>query len=152
MYEEEDIEPEILKRPKTNPFRTPDYYFETMEDRIMGNIEYQTKKQIPSSKVFQLLKPVLGLAASFALIYLLVYYPITTFVLKDTAKTEITDSVASDWLDEYSFSLVSIDENALVNVLFSDETTTIAQTNPDEVLAYLSSGMNDLAIYSEIQN
>lgn len=152
MYEDENIEPEFLKRPKINPFRTPDNYFETIEDRIMGNIEYQAKKKTTSSVIIRFLKPVLGLAASFALIYLLVYYPINTFLQKDTAKTELTDSVATDWLYADSFNLASIDENALVTAMFSDETSTANQTNPDEVLAYLSSGMNDVEIYSEIQN
>lgn len=146
MYEKENIEPEFMKRPRTNPFRTPDRYFDSIEDRIMGGIEHAAKKKTASSKVFQILKPVLGLAASFALVYVLVYYPINTFLIKDTAKTAITDSSAFDWLDAYT-----IDESTLVNTIFSDETSQASETNPDEMLAYLSSGLNDIEIYSEIQ-
>ncbi len=152
MYEEENIEPDFLKRPKTNPFRTPDYYFESLEDRIMGNIEDKTKKKSSSARLIQFLKPALGLAASFTLVYLLVYYPINTFLLKPTAETTITDTITSDLLTDYSINLASIDENSLINAIFSDETNNLAETNPDELLAYLSTGLNDVEIYTEIQN
>lgn len=152
MYEEKNMEPDFLKRPKANPFRTPDYYFESLEDRVMGNIEYQKKKESSSTRIIRLLKPALGLAASFALVYVLVYYPINTFLLKDTAKTAVTDTITADWLNEYSINLTSVDENLIVNAIFAEDTTNLAETNPDEFLAYLSTGLNDVEIYSEIQN
>jgi hypothetical protein len=152
MYEEENIEPDFLKRPKTNPFRTPDYYFESLEDRIMGNIEDKAKEKSSSAKIIQFMKPALGLAASFTLVYLLVYYPINTFLLKDNTKTAVNTTAPADLLNDYSINLTSIDENSLVDAIFSDETNNIAETNPDEFLAYLSSGLNDVEIYSEIQN
>lgn len=152
MYKEENMEPDFLKRPKSNPFRTPDYYFESLEDRVMGNIEYQKKKESSSTRIIRLLKPALGLAASFSLVYILVYYPINTFLLKDTAKTAVTDTTTTDWLNEYSINLTSVDENLIVNAIFSEDTTNLAETNPDELLAYLSTGLNDVEIYSEIQN
>lgn len=152
MHNENNIEPEILKRPKDNPFRTPEGYFDSLEDRIMGNIKTQERKQTGMSKVIQFVKPAFGLAASFLLVYLLVYYPITTFLLKDSAKIAANDTTSSNWTDIYSFTLSIADENTVVNAVFADDSTTVAETNPDEVLAYLSSRLNDLEIYSEIQN
>lgn len=151
MYEEDHIKPDFGKRPQS-PFRTPENYFESLEDRIMGNINDQTKKKSSSTKIIQFLKPALGLAASFALIYMLVYYPINTFLLKDTVKTELTDTDSTDLLNDYSINLSSIDENSLINAIFTDETNVFAETNPDEFLAYLATGLNDVEIYSEIQN
>ncbi len=153
MYEEENTEPEFLKRNKTNPFRTPDHYFDSIEDRVMGNIADQSQKKTSSAnKVIRLLKPVLGLAASFALVALLVYYPINHLLLKNTVTSVTADSASSDILNSYSFILTSIDENSLVNTIFSDETNSSTAINQDEVLAYLSSGLNDVEIYSEILN
>ncbi len=152
MHEEEKIESEFLKRPKSNPFKAPEYYFDTLEDRIMANVQYQDKKKTKSSGIIQLLKPVLGLAASFALVYLLVYYPITTFLLKDTEQVVSNDSIETDWSEVYSVTLSTVSENTLVNAIFSDETTPESETSPEELLAYLTSGMNDLEIYSAIQN
>jgi hypothetical protein len=152
MYEEENIEPDFLKRPKTNPFKTPDHYFESMEDRIMAGIKQAENPKTKSAKIIQLLKPVLGLAASFALVALLVYYPINYLMLKTASKTEIVQSSSTDAFDSYSLNIGSIDDNTLADVIFSDETSNDSLTNPDELLAYLSSGMNDIEIYSEIQN
>jgi hypothetical protein len=153
MYEEDNIEHEFLKRPKTNPFRTPDRYFESMEDRVMETIHYQSKKKTSSSRMIQFLKPALGLAASFTLVYLLVYYPINILFPKNVAQTEVTDSTSTVLPEEFTFNLASIDDNTLLHAIFSDEpNTTTAETNPDELLAYLSSGLNDVEIYAELQN
>jgi len=45
-----------------------------------------------------------------------------------------------------------VDENSLVNALLDEETKSINETNADELLAYLSSGVNEVDIYAEIQN
>lgn len=154
MYEEDNIEPEFLKRAKAKPFRTPDHYFDSIEDRVMGTIEFEAKKKTTSGpgKVFQLLKPVLGLAASFALIFTLAYFPIKYFSPKNMAKTEIADSSSQEEMDGYSFNFSLIDESSLANVLFGDDASTPEEMNPDEVLAYLSTEMTDIEIYTEIQN
>jgi len=152
MYEEENIESEFLKRPKKNPFRTPDNYFDSIEDRVMGKIKYQTKKKTSSTKVIQFLKPVLGLAASFTLVYLLVYYPINQLLPKTLVQSEITDTTSHSMIDDSTLNFSSIDENTLVNAIFSDETSNVSDINPDDMLAYLSSGLNEVEIYTEIQN
>jgi hypothetical protein len=151
MYDKQDIESEFLKRHRSNPFKTPDHYFDSIEDRVMGQIEYAAKKRTTSSKVLQFVKPALGLVASFSLVYLLVYYPINHFLPKKLAQTEIADTASSNLEDEYSLVFSSFDENTLVDIL-SDSKTYVSEINPDEVLDYLSSGLNDLEIYSEIQN
>lgn len=154
MYEEDKIEPEFMKRPKTNPFLTPDHYFDTIEDRIMGAIEHEAKKETTSvaGKIFQILKPVLGLAASFAVIYLLAYYPIKYFSPKSMVKSETNNINSTEIMDAYSFNVSLIDENSLVSTLLSDETDTLSEIKPDELLAFLSTEMTDLEIYTEIQN
>lgn len=150
MYEEENIVPEFMKRGKPSPFRTPDHYFDSIEDRIMGEIKRAKKNRTTSAKIFRLLKPALGLAASLTVIYLLVYYPISNLP-KATLNSEISASGFSSTIDDSSLNFSSIDENTLVNAIFSDETSNVSEINPDDMLAYLSSGMNEVEIYSEIQ-
>jgi hypothetical protein len=152
MYEEENIESEFLKRPKKNPFRTPDHYFDPIEDRIMGGIKHEAKKKTSSSKVFHLLKPVLGLAASLAIVYLLVVYPINNLSPKKMVKAEVADTTSNDSIENYAFNLSLIDENSLINAIFDDDTSDSTKLNSDELLAYLSTEMTDLDIYTEIQN
>lgn len=151
MYEEDHIEPDFAKRSQ-NPFRTPDNYFESLEERIMGNIKVPTMKKSSSTQIIRFLKPVVGIAASLTLIFMLGYYSINTFMLKDTATTELTDPDSTDLLNDYFINISSIDENSLMDAIFTDETNVFAETNPDEFLAYLSTGLNDVEIYSEIQN
>jgi hypothetical protein len=152
MYEDENIEPEFMKRHKSSPFRTPDHYFDSIEDRIMDSIKQETKKKTSSAKVFQLLKPLLGLAASIAIVYLLVYYSTNQLSPKSTVKADIADTNSIDSLHNYAFNISLIDENSLVNAIFGDEPVDSTKINSDEVLAYLSTEMSDLDIYSEIQN
>jgi len=151
MYEEENINPEFMKRGKTNPFRTPDRYFDTLEDRIMGEIKHSTKSKTTSAKVIRLLKPVLGLAASVTLVYILISNPINHLLLKGTinSQAEVPTAVSSDY--DSTLSLSSIDDNTIINAISSDETSSVSEINSDDMLAYLSSGMNEVEIYSEIQ-
>lgn len=151
MYEEENIEPEFMKRHKSSPFRTPDHYFDSIEDRIMDSIKHGTKKKA-STKVFQLLKPLLGLAASIAIVYLLVYYSTNQLLPKSTVKADIADTNSIDSLHNYVFNISLIDENSLVNAIFGAEPVDSPKINSDEILAYLSTEMSDLDIYTEIQN
>jgi len=151
MHEEDQIKPDFRKSPQ-NPFRTPDNYFESLEDRIMENLGNQATKQKSTTGIIRFLRPVLALAASFALIFMLVYYPINTFLIKDSTKTVQNSTSSADSLSDFSINLVSMDENSLVNALLDEETNSINETNADELLAYLSSGVNEVDIYAEIQN
>lgn len=152
MYEEENIEPEFMKRDKTNPFRTPDRYFDSLEDRIMGEIRPVIKTKTTSAKIIHLLKPVLGLAASFTLVYMLISNPINHFLQTGTinSQADVTTAVSSD--DDSTFGFSSIDDNTIINAISSDETSSVSQINPEDMLSYLSSRMNEVEIYSEIQN
>lgn len=152
MHEEKDIKPDFEEMGNSNPFRAPEGYFGSIEDRIMGKISENAKPPKTSALIMRFLKPALGLAASFTLVYLLVYYPITSLLLKDTVQTEISDSISFDPFEAYSLSFSLVDESTLINTLFSDETNNTTEINPDDLLSYLSSGLNEFEIYSEIQN
>ncbi len=149
MYkEEENIESEFMKRPGTNPFHTPEGYFDSLEDRIMKEIQLPEKKKSVPSQIIRILKPVLGIAASITLVYLLASYPFTN----NANKTEVSSTYTPSTKDDSTFNFSLIDENTLVNAIFSDEESAVADISPDDMLAYLSTGLNEIEIYSEIQN
>ena len=152
MYEEDNIESEFLKRGKKNLFRTPDGYFDSIEDRIMEKITHSKNTKTTSNRIVKFIKPAFALAASLLLVGLLVYSPVKTLLINDSAKSEVAQSSPTDLLDNDSFDLGSIDENTLATAIFTDETSDVSVENSDELLAYLSSGLNDIEIYSEIQN
>jgi len=148
MYkEEENIEPEFMKRPGKNPFRTPEGYFDSIEDRIMKGIQLPEKKKPSSSKIFRILKPALAIAAILTLVFLLVNNPFT----KNTIDTEVSSALTPSVKDDSTINFSFIDESTLVNAIFSEEKSPVTDINPDEMLAYLSSGLNEVEIYSEIQ-
>ena len=153
MYEE-NIEPEFMKRPKGKPFRTPDNYFDSIEDRVMGTIKQEAKKKTASGsgKIILLLKPVLGIAAGLALIYILASYPTKYSSSESIVKSEATDTTSSDVMDAYSLNLSMIDDNSLAEAIIDAEIEPPTEMNKNEVLAYLSTEMTDLEIYSEMQN
>jgi len=150
MYkEEENIEHRFMKRPGTNPFRTPDNYFDSIEDRIMKGIQLQEKKKKPASvSILRILKPALGIAAMLALIFILTNNPFT----RNSINTEVSSAFTPSEKDDSIFNFSLLDESTLVDAIFSDEKSAVADINPDEMLAYLSSGLNEVEIYSEIQN
>lgn len=153
MNEKEHIESNLRKLDHSNPFKTPDGYFESFEDRLMGRIEDISKPVQKSGKVIRLLKPILGLAASFTLIIMLVQYPIKHFLLNETVTTEQGETVNVDSFDLYSASLSMVDENTLMGALFAEEAQEAEENiNPDEMLSYLSSRLTEAEIYSMFQN
>lgn len=154
MYEEDNIEPDFLKQLKKNPFKTPENYFESIEDRVMHAVKQESKKKNSgySAKVIRFLKPALAVAASLGIIFMLVYYPVNYLSQKEVAKVTVTDTVTPDTMDAYSLSFSLVDDNSLINTIINEDKAVKEEINPDEVLAYLSSDMNDIEIYSEIQN
>ncbi len=57
-----------------NPFRLPDGYFDQLPQQVMDKIE-MPDRQNKESVIIRYIKPIIGLAASFALIMGLVYVP-----------------------------------------------------------------------------
>lgn len=64
---------DILERARQagQPFKTPEGYFESLEDRLMARISVEAQKPAPTRKqrIWLTLKPALALAATFALIF-----------------------------------------------------------------------------------
>ena len=148
MYkEEENIEPEFSKRYGSNPFRVPEGYFDSLDDRIMNAVTVQQKKRSNPVTIIRILKPALSVAASIALVYLIFQIPFS----RNTYNKELVSGAISSSRDDSTLNMSMIDENTLVNAIFSEEKSKADTIKPDEMLAYLSSGLNEVQIYSEIQ-
>jgi hypothetical protein len=148
MYKEENKKPEFRKRHEINPFRTPEGYFDSLEDRIMNRIQLQGKKKTVTSKIIRILKPVIGIAACLTVVYFLTNYP----HIKNNSNSNVVSTYTLTQKDDSLLNFSLIDESTLVNAIFSDDENTVADINPDDMLAYLSSRLNEVEIYSEIQN
>ena len=149
MYkQEENIDPEFPKHLETNPFGTPEGYFDSLEDRIMGKIQIPRKKETNSGKIIRILMPVAGIAACLTVVLLL----IDKLATKNNTNLEVSSVLTPVTKDDSTFNFSMIDESTLVNAIFAEEQNTVADINSDDMLAYLSTGMNEVEICAEIQN
>ncbi|MEI6678245.1 MAG: hypothetical protein WCL21_06540 [Mariniphaga sp.] len=91
---------------KTEPFRVPEGYFETFPERLKIRIE---KEEYLSGKrsLLYYLKPALSVAASIALVMLLVYVPFKKFVPSDKG-----------FIVQKQNSLTNIDSSGTIPIAF----------------------------------
>jgi len=146
----QDIWTNHSKHPKENPFDVPAGYFDMLEDRIEGRIRATEKEQNTGKKIIRLLKPMLGLAASFALIFLLVHYPLSRFLPWYMANhsTEQTNEEKPE--EEFLANTSDLDESSFFRALTTQDNATNFES--EEIISLLSSELNDYDVYAEIIN
>jgi len=132
---------------KENPFRVPDQYFDNFSARLQTRIEAETSI-VPDqpNRFIRILKPALGLAASFALIFLLVYWPIKTFTPTQSAENQTEDSGLS-YMD-YVKSLVEEDDDMSFYALFDNESNETAISDED-IADYIPVHTSEFELYAE---
>lgn len=154
MEELKKIAPELSKQKKEQPFGVPENYFDDFSARLQHRLE--TEKQVPpqpQSSVIRFLKPALGLAASFALVFMLVYWPLKSFLPNYLAKMNTIETINEE--DTYLTFVEKMDENSFFNLLqepVTEEETIEGNFNDEELLSYLSSNVSDYEIYMQTEN
>ena len=155
MKKIKNIAPELSKIKKELPFGVPENYFGDFSARLHHRLE--TEEQLlpqKQNRIIRFLKPALGLAASFTLIFMLVYWPVKTFLPNYLAKTNTYIESPSEENSYLSF-IEKLDENsffALLNEPFASEETDNYDFNDDELLNFLSANVSDYEIYLQTEN
>lgn len=149
------IAPELSKIKKEVPFGVPKNYFDDFSARLHQRIDaeehFQHTRQNP---VIRYLKPALGLAAGFALIFLIVYWPIKSFLPGYIAKTNSHIEQTSNE-DIYISYIEKIDENSFFSLLYetlNNGESTAADFNDEDLLSYISYNVSDYEIYIYAEN
>jgi len=150
MDDLKNIAPELSKLKKEVPFNTPKNYFDDFSARMQTRMETERQaKPEQKTKIIQLLKPFIGLAASFALIFLLVYVPVKTFV-----NSEITDVATNTGTINSDSELLNIverlDESSFFDLL--EETETNNEFTSDELALYVDANFTDYEIFEITKN
>jgi len=144
MEEFKKIAPELSKIKKENAFGTPPHYFDDFSARLQMKIE--AEKQVAEKKEFKIiniLKPALGLAASFAIIFMLVYIPVKTFMPQQAVVGNLASNEYSD--NEFETILEELDENSFFALLENgDEEESFSD---EELIAYVSSNFSSYEIF-----
>ncbi|HPF51871.1 MAG TPA: hypothetical protein PK335_09875 [Draconibacterium sp.] len=146
MDELKNIAPELSKLKKEVPFSTPEGYFDDFSARLQMRIEAEKQTVAPrKTRFLQIFKPALGLAASFALIFLLVYVPLKTFM----PDQENTVAVVTDSVDPNLMNVIEhLDESSFFTML--DDDNTNSEFTDDELTMYVSANFNDYEIYENL--
>jgi hypothetical protein len=149
MDELNKIAPELSKIKKENPFRVPENYFDDFSARLQMKLEEEkqgsTEKQ---NRIIQFIKPALSLAAGFALIFMLAYWPLKTFTPNQVASNINNEMNESEM---YYASLVeSMDENSFYAML--DGTNGTTQFTDDDLVEFVNRNSSEYEIYSETNN
>jgi hypothetical protein len=148
MDELKNIAPKLSKLKKEQPFRAPDNYFDDFSARLQMKLEAE-KKVVPEQKsgIIRFLKPALGLAASFALIFMLVYWPLKTFMQTDVAALEDT----TEYPDSEFLNIVEdLDESSFFALL--EESNGTEDFSDDDLVVYVSANFTDYEIFENIEN
>lgn len=147
MKDLEKIAPKLSKMKKEAPFSTPEHYFDDFSARLQTRLEAEkTDLPKPQNKVIRLLKPAIGLAASFLLIFLLVYWPTKTFLSGYMADNN-TETPTAEQEDPYRAIIERIDETTFFAIL--EEPTQETSFDDEELMNYISSNMSEYEIYLE---
>ena len=148
MDESKKSAPKLSEIKKENPFGVPDNYFDDFSARLQTKIHAE-KEVLPEKKdkIIRLLKPALGLVASFALIFLLVYWPLNEFM--DNRMTETLPPQPEFMEDQYLSLVESIDEESFYALL--EQTDKQAQLTDEEWMDYINNNISEYDIYLETE-
>ena len=138
--------PVLSKFKREYPFGIPDNYFDDFSARLKIRLE-EEKKISPKQKnrIIQFLKPAIGLAAGFALIVMLAYWPFKSNLPNQLANNTNQESELNE--DEYLSLVESIDENSFYALL--DEPATSVEFSDEDLINYVSSNISEYEIYLE---
>ena len=132
---------------KENPFQVPNHYFDNFSARLQTRIEAE-KDIVPDqpNQFIRILKPALGLAASLALIFLLVYGPGKTFTANHLAKNQAEETNLS-YLD-YVNSLIEEKGDFSFYALFDDQSNE-TDISDEDIANYIPNQASEFELFAE---
>lgn len=147
--------PESSGENRKLPFRVPKNYFDDFSARLQSQLHAE-EEATPSRRknVVRYLKPVLGLAASFTIIFMLVYWPLNSFLPDYLARTNTTIEQNTE-TEEFIPLIEYIDENSFFTFLVESVTgteETNEEFNDDELLTYISANVSTYELYLQSEN
>lgn len=145
MDELKNIAPRLSKLKKEIPFGTPDKYFDDFSARLQVKLETEKKVvSIQQNRLIRFMKPAIGLAAAFALIFMLVYWPLNNFMSKQVANNMVEQDLNEM---EYLNMVEGIDENSFFTIL--EATSSSTELTDADLESYLVANVSEYEIFNE---
>jgi len=149
MKELEKIAPELSKIKKENPFRVPEDYFDNFSARLQVKLEAE-ENAVPVKKnnIIRYLKPALGLAAGFALVFSLAYWPLKTLTPDQTVENNVQEINVNDML--FASAVEGIDESSFYELL--EKPAGTGQLSNEDLASYVNTNVSEYEIYTQSAN
>lgn len=150
MNNRDNISPKLDGLKKELPFKVPQKYFDDFPARMQHRLEQE--KQATSktkTRVIDFIKPALSLAAGFAAIFILVYWPVKTLNNRQSASNTTTriEQVVSD---EFINLFEMFDEETFYVLLEKEQNGDYLET--ETLVAYLAENYSEYDIFMETKN
>ena len=142
MQENNNIEPQLNKASKNNPFAVPDGYFDSFPQRLQQRLQTEKKPGISfTERVWEVMRPQFALAAAIAVFAILGYFVFMTFIQTETEL--LSNDAIAEYIEYYHYEF---DEYHMISLLeendihpdddfyYEDE---FYFDSPDEYLDYL---------------
>lgn len=149
MKELEKLAPELSKIKKENPFRVPENYFDDFSARLQAKLDAeQNAVPVKKNNIIRYLKPAIGLAAGFALVFSLAYWPLKTLTPNQTAESDVQEISVSDML--FASAVEGIDVNSFYELL--EKPAGNEQLSDEDLANYVNTNVSEYEIYTQSAN
>jgi hypothetical protein len=148
METSDNISKKLTEAGQELPFTVPHRYFDDFPARLQARLDQETHKSTVVSHMrwIDYLKPAMGLAAAFAAVFLLVYWPAKLI----TNQESLSAKSSVNGYDENLINLVEhVDDNTFFSLL--EGTSSNVKLNADELENYIASNYSEYDIYLETQ-
>lgn len=145
----DQLPPRLAGLKREIPFRTPAGYFDDFPARMQYRLAMEkNQKSAGKTRVIDILKPLLGLAAGFAAVFLLVYWPVKNLNERQTARTQSlpAESIVPG---ELISIMEKIDEQTFYVLLEEEPEVFLPET--EHLVAYLAASYSDYDVFLETQ-
>jgi hypothetical protein len=149
MNNKDHISTKLEGLKKELPFRVPAHYFDDFPARMQHRLEMEKQSETkPKTRVIDLIKPALSLAAGFAAVFILVYLPVKTINNRQTAENNTSRSEQVTSIDFINL-FESIDEQTFYALLENEPVGDAL--GAESLIAYLTDSFSDYDVFMETQ-
>lgn len=149
MKNQDNISPKLTDLKKDLPFKVPKKYFDDFPVRMQHRLEQEKQDSTKiKTRLIDFIKPALSLAAGFAAIFILVYWPVKTINNRQSASNTIgVEQIVSDDFINLSEML---DEETFYVLLEKEPNGDYLEM--EALVTYLADNYSEYDIFMETKN
>lgn len=121
------------------PFKAPEGYFDTFAERVMEQIEAPTEEKHRRKLLLRIIRPVLAMAASFTIIFMLVYFSTQVY-----NRAENKQALAQLENEDSYFNLFHINDHSMLMAFENVEQSN--EYNEEIMETYLMASVSEIEL------